>query len=320
MPTFLIVGDPHVTTNDIEDCQNLLDLVIQKAGDLSPDYVVLLGDLYNTHSIVDTRCIHFWDQNLRALAKLAKVLVVLGNHDQCTPTIRHPHALLPHQDIPNVIIVDKFYQGDGFAALPYEVDPVEFIKVSKETYQEGTPFLFCHQTFYGSEFYAKDAAEPSAVPYKVIVSGHIHNPMKFGKVWYPGAPRWKTLADANQDRFIYFLNGKVTQFPTDTVCKRIYKYEDVEGTPLEIDLSPEKLSKADIRVDIRGSQKYISERMVELKAKYKARCRTFPISIKKQRVSEAEGIAVAFKRFAKSFVPPNGTDPELLMKLAEELL
>jgi DNA repair exonuclease SbcCD nuclease subunit len=323
MPKHLIVGDPHVTTADLEDCQNLLDLVIKTAQDSRPDNITFLGDLYNTHSVVDTRCIDFWQTNLKVLAGISPVTVILGNHDQCTPTIRHPHALLSHQDIPGVTIIDEFFQGDDFAAMPYYVDPVEFIKVCKEN-EVKSNFLFCHQTFNGADqgagFYAKDSVEPSAIPYKFVISGHIHNPMRFGNVWYPGAPRWKTLTDANQDRFIYLLDGKVSKIPTDTVCRRIYKFEDSMEEPAKIELSEAQLKNADIRVDVKGTSKYISDRVIELKAKYKAKCRTFPVTVRKQKVSESEGIKPAFRRFANSFAAPNGTSIEKLLQEVEGIL
>jgi hypothetical protein len=143
--------------------------------------------------------------------------------------------------------------------------------------------------------------------------------MRFGKVWYIGAPRWRTLTDAEvETRNIYILeSGKApVAIPTNTHCTRIFRLEDSEVAPVKIDMTQEQLKLADLRITINGTQDYISKRMVELKAQYNAKCRGVPVRGRLAKASESEGIDNAFKRFAQAFTPPNGTDREQLLKEA----
>jgi hypothetical protein len=141
--------------------------------------------------------------------------------------------------------------------------------------------------------------------------------MRFGKVWYVGAPRWRTLTDAEvETRNIYILEtGKPpVAIPTNTHCARIYKFEDSEAAPVQINLTQDELTRADLRITVAGDLPYITKRMSELKGKYNAKCRGVPTRSKLAKASESEGIDKAFSRFAQDFNPPNGTNPNLLMK------
>lgn len=323
----LIVGDPHATPQELGDCEALKGLVYKSAEDYKVDATIILGDIYNSHSVVNTPCIHFWKE---FLGGLGKSVVLVGNHDCYSPTIQMPHALICHKDNPDCTIVDKPVKlFPGVAAMPYYHDPVEFLaQATILRAKEGSCTLICHQTFDGAKlqegFYAKDGVNPVAVPFDNIVSGHIHTPMKFSKVFYPGSPRWRTLSDANQERYIYVVEFSesgtykgIKAIPTTGVCKRIYRYVDSEETPAKIDAPTER---SDVRVDIYGSQEYISARMLELKASHNAKCRSFPLRAKKSQISESDGITVCFNKFVGSFVPPNGTDVAVLNKVVGERL
>lgn len=327
--TALIIGDPHATPQELEDMEALRSLVLENTKDFTVDLTIVLGDLYNTHSVVNTPTINFWN---RFIPELKSSVLLVGNHDSFSPTVQNPHALIIHKENRNCWVIDEpttiNVQGlDGVAFMPYYYKPEEFLQKATELREKTkAKTLICHQTFDGAKlqegFYAKDGVNPVAVPFENIISGHIHTPMKFGKVWYPGAPRWRTLSDANQDRFIYVVEFKnngdykvLKSIPTTGVCKRINRYIDSEEAPAVIE---NNISNCDIRVDIYGSQEYISQRMLELKASYNARCRSFPTKKKKTQISEADGIGVSFSKFSGSFVPPNGTDKNTLLEAVSE--
>jgi DNA repair exonuclease SbcCD nuclease subunit len=320
----LIVGDVHATPQELGDCEALLKLVIDSVEKYKVDLVVFLGDQYNNHNILDCRVLNFWTEVFNSIR--ASVVCLLGNHDQVSPTCRFPHSMVAHRDISECLTVVDFAKGiigTKFCAMPYYYDPVEFIKDANELKQNcpDCNLLFCHQTFVGADqglgFYAQDAVEASAIPFKIIVSGHIHKPMKLGKVWYPGSPRWRTLADAEvEQRAIYILEpGKPpVAISTNNHCTRIYRLEDSETNPVKITLSEPELAHADIRISITGTVDYISKRMTELKNKYNAKCRGVPTRSRLVKVSESEGIENAFQRYCGNFVPPNNTDKNLLLK------
>jgi DNA repair exonuclease SbcCD nuclease subunit len=324
MNKILVVGDPHVTPQDLPDCEALWSLVLDSIEKYEPRNVLLLGDIHNTHDILNTKVIDFWSKAFSGLlGPDVCVTALCGNHDQYSPTIRHPHSLIPYRDICDTIDAPKYSLMLESCAMPYYASPVEFIEEAvklKEKHPK-VDTLFCHQTFSGADeglgYLTDESVEPSAVPFKTIISGHIHKPMRLGKVWYVGAPRWRTLKDAETPiRHIYVLeDGKEPiAIPTNTHCTRIFKFEDSEEEPLSINLTSDELKLADIRVTINGKPDYISKRSTELKEKYNAKCRGVPTRSRLAKASESEGIENAFARFSNSFSPLNGTPKEVLLK------
>jgi len=213
----------------------------------------------------------------------------------------------------------------NYVAVPYYSDPVEFVREVTEAKKTQTEadVLFCHQTFSGFEqgtgFYSKDSVDPNDVPFKLVISGHIHKPMKIGKVWYPGSPRWRTLTDAEvEKRAIWLWEPGSSPKPifTNEACTRIFKLEDSEDNPVDEKVSKLNLKKSDLRITVSGTSDYISKRIPELRVKYGARCQGLPIKGRLIKISESEGIDKAFYKFGESFVPPNGTNKEFLLKEA----
>jgi hypothetical protein len=324
----LIVGDCHVVSSELDDCKALVDLCVETVQKYDIPHVVFLGDQNHNHNILDSRCLDFWTDVFTN--KFRRVTALVGNHDGVSPTSTHPHSMVAHKGIGSVDIVDgpMLIKGTStnlvFCAMPYYYDPVEFVLAAKKLKDDNpdVDLLFCHQTFTGANncqgFYDKDGVDQNDVPFAKIISGHIHNSLKLGKVWYPGSPRYKTLTDALvQDKSIYVLdNNKVKAVSTSTHCTKILRFDDKPELPLELDLMPN--SKTDIRVDVYGTPERIQERILLFKVKYNARCRGFPITERKTRISESDGIDVAFGKFAANFVPPNGTATEELIRVINE--
>jgi DNA repair exonuclease SbcCD nuclease subunit len=319
---YLIVGDVHATPRELPDCVALWELVMRTADSQKCDCIILLGDQHDTHDIVNTRVIDFWrDAFYQCAADQIKVVALVGNHDQCTPTIRDPHAMLSYYGLDWV--GHHPYICDGISALAYYYNPKEFIDaaINVKDLDPKNEVLFCHQTFVGAEeglgFKSPDSVDPASVPFKIIISGHIHKPMKIGKVWYPGSPRWRNITDAEVDkRAIWVWEPGNNPIPvlTNDICTRIIKLDDSVENPVDDKLVGLNLDKCDLRVSVFGNIDYITNRITELKTKYNAKCRGVPTRNRLAKVSESEGVDKAFKRFSNNFTPPNGTDKELLLK------
>lgn len=332
MPKVLIVGDCHVTPQEIEDCNNLANLILETVEQFNIEQVLFLGDLYHANSIVHTPAIAYWNSLFVKLVKKTEVIALVGNHDQFSHTIRNPYSLIIHaEQNERIHIIDKVQSLKilpNVCLAPYYAEPELFFQ-DINNFKMKHPdckTLVCHQTFNGAKFnegfYAKDAVEATSIPFDII-SGHIHTPHAFNNVWYPGSPRWRILSDANIDRAIYIVefnnDGSYNcpnPIPTNKVCKSISKFIDSPESPVSI----VENNNADIRIDVYGPPEYVKDRMIELKAKYNAKCRPFPTKTKKQAVSEADGIEVSFNKFSSNFTPPNKTPLEsLLNEVAERL-
>jgi DNA repair exonuclease SbcCD nuclease subunit len=317
----LYVGDPHATPDSIDEMERLVDYILQTAKKEKPDVICFLGDQYHTHSIIHLSVLAFWQ---RAFWRLKldgceTIMALVGNHDKAGVKGQTENAMMVHQ---NIMVVDKPRELAGILFVPYVHDPAEFVQICQA--HSSVKTVVCHQTFAGSYFengfLTPDGVEPNLVPQEQVISGHVHSPQRVGKVWYPGAPRWRTVSDANTERAIWLVehaeDGSVVgakAFPTAGVCRPIYALTDVEDSPASI---PEGAS---VVVDVHGTAEYVERRKRELEAGHPGvRIRTFPAAEKVARVRESDGLPVALKKFLGEFTAKNGTPPDELWKLAAE--
>lgn len=328
----LVVGDPHVTPEELDDSEALLRLVAETAESRRVDMVTFMGDQHHTHDAVSVKVIEFW---ARWFKKLPDTTCLVGNHDMVSPTEQYPHAMLAYPyvrviDSGRLVIAATAADPGGFAAMPYFPDPAAFVTEAQRLHDEHGDFpLFCHQTFAGATFEngwkPEGAIDAAVLPQKHIISGHIHSPQAVsGKVFYVGAPRWRTRADAGVKRALalFSINGDgiklVERIDTGGVCSRIHCLRDTPDTPVEMDrlFTAHDLQKDRIFVDVYGPISYTRPREMELKAGWGVRTRGFPDREQKAIVSESEGIERGFARFGAAFRAPHGTDSSSLVSEA----
>lgn len=320
----LAVGDVHATPDELDDCYALMVLVARIAR-LYQARVLFLGDQYNTHAVIRAEVLWFWRENFRVFREFGlKIIALIGNHDFAGEGLRQ-HVMVAHED--QVSVVDKpqvFPEFPGVLFMPYQADREHFVTLANQV--PDTKTLICHQTFHGSQyengFYAEDGVEPDRVPQDLILSGHIHCPQSFGKVTYLGAPRWRTLSDADVDRAIWLLEfddaGRLVSkegFDTGEVCRQIKYRLDTPENPVALPLDP----RHDWRVDVKGPASWLERRKVELAAPG-TKLRVFTTDRVAPKVRESEGVEKAFHSYLEAYRPKFGTDPVRLGEMARERL
>lgn len=328
----LLVGDPHVTVDELGDAQALVDFVHVKADETNADAVVLLGDLFHNHAVVRVEVLQFWQHALAVLAARRTVYALVGNHDRPNDASSSAHALQTlHAPNRGVYIVDGPLQSDSgrILMMPYMADNSSFVKVVRAV---NPKILICHQTFsgaaYDNGFYAPDGVDPAAVGVPLVIAGHIHTPQtikwKGGHVDYIGSPRWRTLSDANVSKNLVLLDTEtlsVKSFDTSMVCRPIGRgvvrtIADVAnlpfaGNPLainHIDLVGPKAALDDLAAQVARSVRGCKFRYLATD--------TQPTS----SISESEGIGQALRRFLSSVKPQFGTPQDHLFKMVAERL
>jgi DNA repair exonuclease SbcCD nuclease subunit len=148
------------------------------------------------------------------------------------------------------------------------------------------------------------------IPYKRVISGHIHLSQTVDNCTYVGSPRWLNAGDANQDKFIWLWNGqeKFEKIPTDSVVKRISRIEITEQNQgLELNLK----DNVDYIFDISGSPLFVEEKSTL----YKGKARIIPhISVNKDAVvTESMGLEKALEDFVLSkYKSEYGVDNKVL--------
>lgn len=313
----LFVGDAHVTADELEDSQRLIDYVISVANQTGPDEICFLGDQHHNHSLLRVEVLHFWRD---AIAKLpGSITMLVGNHDRPHDRNYPNHGLVAYSSRTCRVIDCKMatLSPDSVVYVPWMPND-EFVESMRE--MSGN-LLVCHQTFNGAKYdngmYAPDGVDVSVVAnFKKVISGHIHKPQSFANIEYVGSPRWRTLSDANQKRHLMLYNsetGNTQYFPMEGTCEAIYVHDDVEG----VDQAPLRLMQPyRLFVNVRGSQEYIDRRLLHWTKN--ANVATFPTRTAKYEVRESMGVNAALAKHLEHFVPPNGTDLTLLHKMIAE--
>jgi DNA repair exonuclease SbcCD nuclease subunit len=320
----LFVGDMHVVVEELDECQRLIDLVWATAEKDRVDKVVFLGDQHHNHAVVRVEVMEFWRKVFQhPMVAQGDVFALVGNHDRPGDSSLTSHAMLAYAD--QVQVVDRSTPiGPGVHAIPYCATHEDFLQKCREA-RSATPgkTVICHQTFSGSFYenglFAPDGINPDLVPYEYIISGHIHAPQRFGKVFYPGAPRWRGISDANTQRYLEIWNFDDTgvpiggkRVPTDSVCKPL---ETADITPENPDFNP-LFQNSRVVLSIYGPHDFVEQ----MKEKYAARAlvRTFPTRPAVASVRESEGIHKALMDFLGRYVGKNGTPSETLLAMAKE--
>ncbi len=317
----LFVGDPHVERKDRADAQALVDYVFDVAHKHQA-VVLLSGDLYHTHGVIDADVQYFWYNAFDRFRQAnIPVIALKGNHDEPAHGDSDASSLVTHIEQAQMVIWQP-YRRNGILFCPY-TDAETLYKWSAEATDCMT--LICHGTFDGSRyengFFAGDAMDQNRIIQPHIISGHIHTPQAFGKVVYPGAPRWRTLSDANTARAIWLFEFdalgnplRSSGFDTGLCCRQIVHLIDTFDDPIDpVALNP--LPKNEYRIDIKGSEAFIQARKPVFAGW--AKVRTIRTDVRARvRVKESEGVGVAFSKWVDAFKAKNGTESSTLRDMA----
>ncbi len=320
----LTIGDPHGEIAALPELERLIDYACDIGQKESIDTYVLMGDLFHNHAIIHLPVMEFWLKAFKKLSSRGKILALVGNHDKPGNINATANSLMIFP--PNLVqVIDKDFYLNGVLWVGYQSNSDDFVELCNK--HPEAKYVYCHQTFDGSRyengFYAHDGINADLVPQKII-SGHIHSPQEFGKVWYIGAPRWRIVTDANIERNIWVIEhenstGELLSkkaYPTSGVCTPIYNVIDSPETPFE---APQEwlTTKPSVTVDVHGPIDYVTKRIPHFEI-LGYRVRPFPIKKYKSEVRESEGISNAFAKFAGSYRPKLGTVSNDLLKLAQE--
>lgn len=320
----IVVGDMHVVPEETGDCGAVIELIKKVARAEEIQEVWFSGDQHHNHDLVRLSVMHWWRVAFKSLkSEGINSYCLVGNHDQSAPG-SNIHAMMAYEGLPGVKIIDTPTVRHGVLMIPYVHEEKEFQDVCLK--HAHVPTALCHQTFDGSTyengFLASDGFNPNLPPQELLISGHIHTGQEFGKVWYVGAPRWRSLSDANVERSIWvleFSGGKLvnrTPYSTGDVCRQIRHLEDTVDRPVQLPLE----AKHQWRIDVKGSPEWCQQRKKELSAAG-ARVRIFPDQVSVAgKVRESEGIDKAFSSYLGLFQPKFGTSRETLEQMAKERL
>ena len=184
--TCLAIGDPHIKTKEVEYTDLMITEIIEIAKEVSPDFIVVLGDTLHTHDTIRGNPLARAVEFLRELRKISFLVLLIGNHDLRNnqvfitenDTAEHPFTALHDWDNTLVCDVAKTFtfKGITFCGVPY---------VPNGKYREAIRAFFSHQEFRGVKYTLDgDASEHGdlwSVDDPLNICGHIHEAQILGK-------------------------------------------------------------------------------------------------------------------------------------------
>ena len=274
----LRVGDPHVKPSNLKESEALMGFVLDKATSLKIDRLEILGDLWDTHSVVRLEVTAFWDMWFKTLSALApfKTIVLVGNHDLTGDYSSNYSALHPFLPLENknFKIVHEPYLDGLYGYLPYIHDNEKFIEEANKLAAQGATVLVSHPNYEGAVYDNGSPINNGINPDRLdphflhLIGGHIHTEISIGRVWYTGNPRWLTKSCANKKKGIWLcdhddLTGAILSkefISTESVCTPIISLVWKEGED-----RPEIPKDSNTNVELVGSSDWVTKQKIDLK-------------------------------------------------------
>ncbi len=252
----LVIGDPHFKHNsDVSESEEYVTKIISIAREHDPTFIVVLGDILDTHEIVRVQPHNLAEKFIEGLSEIAHTYVLIGNHDYINNSqfLTTNHIFGPFKKWSNLTIVDTvkevYIEEKYFVFVPY-VPPGRFLEAlntlvtpdATETW-ELADCIFAHQEFKGCKPRNKDNTFKSKVgdvwdeDYPLVISGHIHKAQNVGKnIKYPGNSLQNSYLE-NPNKCVL-----IVEWPEDT--------EDTEGEPKFTKISTGMKKKKSIDMNV----------------------------------------------------------------------
>ena len=200
-----------------DDCEEFVDWYIETAKENGCETGIFCGDWHHNRNSLNLTTM---DSTIRSMEKLGKAFEKFyffdGNHDLYYKDKRDVNSTAFAKHIPGITFIDKIYQEDDVALVPWLVgDEWKKIKNIK------TKYLFGHfelPSFYmNAMVQMPDTGELQASHFEhqeYVFSGHFHKRQKQGKVHYLGNAFPHNYADAwDDDRGMMILDRENNKEP-----------------------------------------------------------------------------------------------------------
>jgi DNA repair exonuclease SbcCD nuclease subunit len=185
-----------------QDCSNFIDWFIATAKEQDCDICFFLGDYHHHRSSINIQTLQF---ALRGLEKLSEnfkhVYFIAGNHDLYYRDKRDIHSVEWARHLPNVTIVDDWFESDGVVIAPWLVGD-DWRKLEN---QKGK-YLFGHfelpRFILNAMIEMPDHGELQTghlQGFDYVFSGHFHKRQQQDNVIYIGNAFPHNFSDAHDD-------------------------------------------------------------------------------------------------------------------------
>ncbi len=188
----LFLGDVHIKHNNLDQIETLMGK-IPTLVDRNLDFIVVSGDVLDTHEKINSQLMNRAYDLIRALRDVAHTYVIVGNHDYINNQqfLTTNHWMNGMKEWRDVTVVDSpTVVNTDFVMVPY-VPPGRFVEALDHVPNWKTKCcIFAHQEIRGCKMGAIESMDGDAwdLEWPSVISGHIHerqSPQR--NVYYPGS-------------------------------------------------------------------------------------------------------------------------------------
>ena len=289
----LLIGDPHFKVTNAIETEKLHQETLNLINKNSYDFVVVLGDILDTHEKIHIQPLCRSVNFLIDISKLVQVYVIIGNHDRINNNdfLSSIHPFVGLKYVNNIIVVDDVIKVNNFIFVPY-VAPGKFMQALQKIDFDGNnakQIIFAHQEFKGAKMgaFVSEKGDDWPIDYPTVFSGHIHDFQIFQhNVVYVGTPFQHGYYDS-EEKYLFNLyldnyNYELEKIKIKTIKKK--RILQINMNQLENYKNNENY---DTKLIIDGDGKIIKKMLLKKNiTKYKIRDTTF----KKSKIVERDDI------------------------------
>jgi hypothetical protein len=258
----LIIGDPHFKHRKaLEECKIYSEKVIAIAQTQQPTFIVVLGDVLDTHEIVRVQPHNLVESFFEGLSAIAPTYVLIGNHDYINNSqfLTNAHIFGPFKKWPNLYIIDRPLYAEiedkSFVFMPY-VPPGRFIEALDTLIIDGyenwelVDCIFAHQEFKGCKLRSGDDFKSTLgdewdAEYPLVISGHIHNFQRVGSnIIYAGSSIQHFHTESGQKHLLLVEWDEEGEYPNEP---KITKLKIGMKIKKLLHITPDELVKKDAK-------------------------------------------------------------------------
>lgn len=291
----LIIGDLHIdnrktsikNSENFDEVFRLFNLITRETLERKPEFVVFLGDIFDSPDNISTNVISIVSMLFDNLSKLARIIIVAGNHDSVDDTLQkidltegkkeylRSSLVYPLSLGSEIMVVDKPMTSDlmsmnlpvNISFVPYQIDIISAVESIQEDFRPGFyNIMFGHfetrDLNYVKIARGSGAAErlPSAEELfskygqNLVILGHVHEASEIrigsNRLYYTGSARNINYSNREEVKGIYSLDLETYEMefiPNDNTA--IYKvFKDRDALDKFLEeSSDEKLAKTKVK-------------------------------------------------------------------------
>lgn len=255
------ISDIHFNLQNIGPATSTLAQALKEARARKAD-LFIGGDLNDQKAILRAECV---DAIIKLMDEYKDVCVyvLIGNHDLVNHNSKE-HSLGFMALLPNVSIIQAPVKMGKWFCIPYVHRADIFKEHLKVAEESGAEYLLIHQGIRGAQMSScmvdSDSIEASDfAKFKMVFSGHYHlNQIVGGNIIYWGSPFSTTFDEADQMKFIHYLDVGGDEMSYETMITDARKHIQIEFEGVVPDVIRPVRPIDLVKVVLRGDKNFIA--------------------------------------------------------------